>query len=94
MVEDAGTLEVCARLIPEDGSAVPLIPPQGDQTEVMISLQGFFGPPVNPTISATLFTVELPVGSLTAIGDILVVFLTISISNSHACTCRWITRGS
>ena len=69
VVENAGTLEVCARLIPEDGSTVPLIPPQGAQTEAIISLQGFFGPPGNPTVSATLFTVESPPGPLTAIGD-------------------------
>jgi len=93
VVENAGTLEVCARLIPEDNSRVPLDPPQGDQTEAMISLQLFFGSPGNPAISATLFTVESPPGPLTAIGDnILVVFLTIYISNSHVC--RWITSGS
>jgi len=91
VVENAGPLEVCARLIPEDGSTVPLIPQQGDQTEAMISLQGFFGS--NLAISANLFTVESPPGPLTAIGDnILVVFLTIYISNSHVC--RWITSGS
>ena len=74
MVENAGTLEVCARLIPVNGSIVPLDPqvPGGDQTQVQIGLDAFLPPPT--TIIATLSTVQ-STGSLAATGKITQSYL-------------------
>ena len=66
--EDAGTLEVCARIIPVNGSTLRLDPPQGTQAQVQIGLDGFFQSLMNQTISATLFTIE-STGPLAATGE-------------------------
>ena len=97
MVEDDGTLEVCARIIPVNGTTVPLDPPQGPggaQSQVLIGLDAFFAPLQPPTISANLFTVESPPGPLTAIGDNILIVLLCDILVIKLHACRWITSGS
>ena len=90
--ENAGTLEVCARLIPVNGSTVPLDPPQGPQAQVQIGLDGFFESQLNPTISAILFTVEA-MGPLAATGDNSLIGCFVQLFILEFCACRWNTSG-
>ena len=63
-----GALQVCARIIPVNGSIVPFDPqvPRGAQAQVQIGLDFFFPPPT--TITATLSTVQ-STGTLAATGN-------------------------